>query len=58
MRKKNNLKQVLISILIGAVVSFLSTLFAGLAEALKAHSVEIIAGVSSAGVYLAKAYRA
>jgi len=56
--KKDNWKQILISILVGAIVTFLSTLFEGLAEALKAHSTEILAAVTSAGIYLAKAYKA
>lgn len=55
--EKNNLKQVLISILIGAIVSFLSTLFAGLAEMLRSHSTEIVSGISATAIYLAKAYR-
>lgn len=56
--KKENWKQVFISILVGATVTFLSTLFEGLATALKAHSTEIVAAGSSVGIYLAKAYKA
>lgn len=55
--EKGNLKQVLISIIVGAAVAFLSTLFDGLAAFLKAHSAEIVAAISSAGVYLAKEYK-
>lgn len=53
----SNLKQVLISILIGAGVAFFSTLFQGLADLMKAHTVEIVSGISTTMVYLAKAYR-
>lgn len=55
--KNENLKQVLISILVGACVAFLSSLFEGLATLLKSHSTEIVSGVASTGVYLAKAYK-
>lgn len=54
---KENVKQVVVSIVVGACVAFFSTLFQGLADLLKSHSVEIVSGVSSAGVYLAKAYK-
>jgi hypothetical protein len=55
---KDNLKQVLISIFVGACVAFLSTLFEGLAVFLKAHSTEVISGATTTAVYIAKAYKA
>jgi hypothetical protein len=54
---KGNFKQVLISIAVGACVAFLTTLFEGLAEYLKTHSVEVVSGISSSMVYLAKTFR-
>lgn len=54
---KENLKQAIISIIIGAGVAFFSTLFQELANLLKTHSTEIMAGMSSSMVYLAKAYK-
>ena len=54
----NNLKQALISILIGCSVAFISTLFQELANFLNQHSEQIISGAVSSAVYLAKAYRA
>lgn len=56
-KNQHNLKSVIVSILIGAAVAFFSTLFEGLAMFLKTHSTEIISGVSTAMVYLAKAYK-
>lgn len=55
--KKDNLKQALLSILVGAAVTFLATLFEGLADFLKSHSKEIVSGVTATGIYLAKAYK-
>lgn len=52
-----NLKEVLVAILIGACVSFLTTLFDGLADFLRTHSEQIIAGMSSFAYYVAKQYR-
>lgn len=54
---KENLKQALIAILVAGAGAFFSTLFQGLAELLKTHAVEAISAVTSAGVYLAKAYK-
>lgn len=54
---KENVKQVIISIVIGACVAFFSTLFEGLAAFFKAHSTEIISGGATASAYLAKMYR-
>ncbi len=55
--KPENIKEVLVAILIGACVSFLTTLFDGLADLLRAHGDTITASLSSAGYYLAKQYR-
>lgn len=54
---KDNLKQVIISVCVGACVAFFTSLFQGLAEVLKTHAVDIISGGASATVYLAKQYR-
>lgn len=55
--KHGNLKQVLMSILIGACVAFLSSLFEGLGVFLKTHSTEVISGATSTAIYIAKAYK-
>ena len=55
--KNENTKSILVSIAIGATVSFFSVFFQGLADLLKSHSVEIASGLSASGVYLAKAYK-
>lgn len=55
---KDNFKQAMISILIGAGVAFFSTLFSELAMFIKTHGTGIVAGLSSSAVYLAKAYKA
>lgn len=49
---KENIKQVLISILIGAIVSFLTVLFQGLVEWLKHIPAEIPAVAAAWGKYL------
>ena len=48
---KENLKQALITICIGAFVAFFSTLFQELANFFRAHSTEIISGGISAALY-------
>lgn len=55
--QEKNLKEVLIAILIGACVSFLTTLFDGLADFLRANGDAIMASMSSVAYYLAKQYR-
>lgn len=55
--KPENLREVLIAILIGACVSFLTVLFDGLADFLRQNGEQITAALSSAGYYLAKQYR-
>lgn len=52
-----NLKEVLIAIIIGASISFLTALIDGLADLLKNHSEQIFAGMSSFAYYLAKQYK-
>jgi hypothetical protein len=54
---RENLKQVLVSIFVGACVAFLSTLIEGLALYIKAHSTEIISGATTTAMYLAKSYK-
>jgi len=54
---KDNWKQVLISLLIGASVAFISTLFQGLLDILQQHANEIIGGGVSSLVYLTRVYR-
>ena len=54
---KDNIKQVFISLLVGACVAFFSTLFEGIAEFLKTHTTEVVSAMASAGTYLAKAYK-
>lgn len=51
---REQLKNALISLVIGACIAFFSTLFQALAELLKAHSTEIISGAASAYYYIAK----
>lgn len=55
-RKPDNVKEVLIAILIGACVSFLTALFDGLADFLRANSQQIVAAMSSFAYYVAKRY--
>lgn len=52
-----NLKQVLISILVGACVAFISTLFDGILEFMRTHGKDIVAGTIATATYLAKEYR-
>lgn len=51
---KDQLKNALISLVLGVCISFFATLFQALAEFLKANSTEIIAGATSAYYYIAK----
>lgn len=54
---KDGIKQVLTSILIGACVAFMSTLFEGLANFFKSHSTELVAGGATAFYHAAKTFR-
>lgn len=51
-----NKKDILMAIFIGACVSFLTTLFDGLADFLRTNGDTITASLSSMGYYLAKNY--
>ena len=55
--KKEQVKQIVISILIGACVAFFSTLFQALADFFKSHSTEIISGSTTAFYHLIKTYK-
>lgn len=55
--KNTNLKQVLISIIIGACVAFFSTLFESLADFMKSHATDIVAGGVTSFHYLAKNFK-
>jgi hypothetical protein len=55
--KYKNFKEVLVAILIGACVSFLTTLFDGLADFLRAHSENIIGGLIYVAYHVAKNVR-
>jgi hypothetical protein len=57
-KSRENFRQAIMSIIIGASVAFLTTLFEGLADFLRANSESIVAGMSSTAYYLAKMYRA
>ena len=57
MMNKENAKQIIISILIGATVAFFSTLFESLADFFKSHSTEIISGTATSFYHMAKTYR-
>jgi len=51
---QEQIKNALISLIIGACISFFSILFQELANFLKAHSTEVISGASAAYYYIAK----
>lgn len=52
--KNENVKEVLVAIFIGACVSFLTTLFSGLADFLQSHAEQIIAGMGYGAYHVAK----
>lgn len=52
--KHDNIKEVLVAIFIGACVSFLTTLFSGIADFLQSHAEQIIAGMSYVAYHVAK----
>lgn len=54
---KEQRKQILISILIGACVAFFTSLFEGLLDVLKNNGNDIIGGISSTIYYITKQYR-
>lgn len=51
---KEQIKQAIIAICIGAVTAFFSSLFDGIAEFLKGHGNEVAGGIVAAGKYLTK----
>ncbi len=55
---KDNLKQAVIAILVACVGAFFTTLFQGLADLLRSHSVEAMGALTSGGIYLSKTYKA
>lgn len=55
--KHENIKEVMIAIFIGACVSFLTTLFSGLADFLQSHAEQIIAGMSYVAYHVARHVR-
>ncbi len=57
-KQRENLRQALMSIVVGACVAFMATLFDGLADFLRSNSESIIAGMSTTAYYLAKMYHA
>lgn len=56
-QQKQSLKQVLTSILIGACVAFMSTLFEGLANVFKQHSTELVAGGVSSFYHFIRTFK-
>lgn len=52
--KNKKIKEALFSILIGACVAFMTSLFDALSELLKSHSKEIISGAATSATYLAR----
>lgn len=55
--KHNNAKEVLMAIFIGACVSFLATLFEGLADFLRSHAEQLSGAAVTVAYWLAKHYR-
>lgn len=53
----SNIKEVFVAILIGACVSFLATLFEGLADFLRANAEQLAGGATTVAYWLAKHYR-
>lgn len=55
--RQETIKDVLVAILIGACVSFLTTLFDGLTDVLRANAPQITAGLSYTAYHVAKYVR-
>lgn len=55
--KPNNYKQILMSIFIGCIVAFFTTLFQGLADLLRDHGTQIISGGTAAFYHIAKNFK-
>lgn len=56
-QEHKNWKEVLIAIFIGACVSFLATLFEGLADFLRSNAEQLAGGATTVAYWLAKHYR-
>lgn len=54
---KQDIKHALISLLIGAILTFLTTVFQGLVDFLKAHGSEIVGGAGATITYLVKTHK-
>lgn len=54
---QENLKQAIITVMIGVTVAFFTSLFDALADFLRAHSQEIVSGGLSASLYAIKNIR-
>lgn len=54
---RENIKQVLISLLVAAAAAFFSSLAQGLGDLIKAHAIDAVSGTVAATIYLAKAYK-
>lgn len=52
--EKNEIKQIITSVLIGACVAFLQVFFAGIAQFFAAHANEITTGGTASMAYLAQ----
>lgn len=51
------MRQVIISLVVAALAAFFASLADGLAELIKAHSMNVVSGAIAAAVYLAKGYK-
>lgn len=56
-KKHKNWQEVLIAIFIGACVSFLATLFEGLADFLRSNAEQLAGGATTVAYWLAKHYK-
>lgn len=54
---KDNIKQIIASIIVGACVAFFSTLFEGLASFMRDHSRELVSGGVTSFYHMAKTYK-
>ena len=55
--KWKEVKPILTSLLVGACVAFFSTLFDGLAEFMKTHATDLVAGGATSFHYLSKTFK-
>lgn len=54
---KAQLKQAIISIIIGALVAFISTFFEGVLSFLKGHGSDTLGGITASVIYIAKNFK-